>query len=97
MTQQNRNEFIANLKQRLDQLDGQIANLKAESEKLEAEARKEYENRMHDLRAKRRELEGKLDELRSASDQTWQQIKDEAEHAWKALGNSFNYLKSHFR
>jgi len=97
MTRQNRNEFIATLKDRLDKLDGEIEGLKSEASKFEAGARKEYEDRLHDLRGKRRELERKLDELRAAGDEKWQQIKDEAEHAWKALGNSFNYFKSHFK
>ncbi|MDT8439137.1 MAG: hypothetical protein RQ729_09035 [Wenzhouxiangellaceae bacterium] len=97
MTQQNRNEFISALKDRLDQLDHEIEDLKSEAAKFEAGARKEYENRLHDLREKRRELDRKLDELRAAGDEKWQQFKDEAEHAWKALGNSFNYFKSHFK
>jgi len=97
MTESNRNEFISKMKDRLDQLDDEIEKLKGKSDKLEADARKEYENRMHDLREKRREAKRTLDDLRSASEEKWQQMKDEAEHAWKALGNSFNYFKSHFK
>jgi len=96
MSDQNRNEFIQRMKDRLDDLDREIENLKSEGEKLDAQARKEYENRLHDLREKRRQAERKIDDLRSASEETWQQVKDETEHAWKALGNSFNYFKSHF-
>ncbi|MFO7763725.1 MAG: hypothetical protein R6V61_08350 [Wenzhouxiangellaceae bacterium] len=93
----NRNEFIEKMKERLDDLDEKIEELKHKGDKFEGEAKKEYENRLHDLREKRREAKRKLDDVQSASEEKWQQIKDEAEHAWKALGNSFNYFKSHFK
>ncbi|MDT8321304.1 MAG: hypothetical protein RQ826_12335 [Xanthomonadales bacterium] len=97
MTESNRNEFIARMKDRLDELDRDIDKLKGEAGKFEAQARMEYENRLHDLREKRREIKRRIDDLRSAGDEKWQHLKDEAEHAWKALGNSFNYFKSHFK
>ncbi|HKL51006.1 MAG TPA: hypothetical protein VJ902_00610 [Wenzhouxiangellaceae bacterium] len=97
MASQSRNEFIEKMKNGLDDLDKQIEDLKERGEKLEGEAKKEYENRLHDLREKRREAKRQLDEAQAASEEKWEQFKDEAEHAWKALGNSFNYFKSHFK
>ncbi|MFU8877365.1 MAG: hypothetical protein ACNA7E_04425 [Wenzhouxiangellaceae bacterium] len=97
MTEANRNEFISRMKDRLDELDKEIDKLKGEAGKFEAKAQKEYENRLHDLREKRREAKRRIDDLQSAGDEKWQQLKDETEHAWKALGNSFNYFKSHFK
>ncbi|MFW5926663.1 MAG: hypothetical protein ACOCSR_01310 [Wenzhouxiangella sp.] len=94
---ENRKEFIEKLKGKLDELDAQIDELKEKSRQFEGEAQKEYENRLHDLRAKRRHFKRRLEELHAASEEKWQAIKDETEHAWKALGNSFNYFKSHFR
>lgn len=97
MTSQSRNEFIDKMKSRLDDLDDKIEDLKKRGDKFEGEAKKEYENRLHDLREKRREAKRKLDDIQSAGEEKWQQFKDEAEHAWTALGNSFNYFKSHFK
>lgn len=97
MTDTKRNEFIGKMKDRLVDLDKKIDELKEDANKLEGEAKKEYENRLHDLREKRREANRKIDDLRSASEENWQRLKDETEHAWKALGNSFNYFKSHFK
>lgn len=94
---QSRNEFIEKIKSGLDDLDQRIEELKQRGDKLEGEAKKEYENRLHDLREKRRESQRKLDEVQAAGEEKWQQLKDEAEHAWKSLGNSFNYFKSHFK
>lgn len=97
MTDTKPNEFIGKMKDRLVDLDKKIDELKEDASKLEGEAKKEYENRLHDLREKRREANRKIDDLRSASEENWQRLKDETEHAWKALGNSFNYFKSHFK
>jgi TolA-binding protein len=97
MSDSNRNEFIAKMKDQLDQLDQEIEELKREADKFDAEAKKEYENRLHDLREKRRDAQRTIDDLQSAGEEQWQKVKDEAEHAWKALGNSFNYFKSHFK
>ena len=96
-SKENRNEFIEKMKQRLDELDEKIDDLKQEGDKLEGEAKKEYENRLHDLRERRREAKRKMGEVQAASEEKWQQLKDEAEHAWNALGNSFNYFRSHFK
>lgn len=97
MKDKSRNEFIANMKGRLDDLDKGIEKLTQEGDKLEGESRKEYEARLHDLRKKRREAKRKLDETQAAGEERWQEVKDEAEHAWKSLGNSFKDLKSHFK
>lgn len=97
MTENSRKEFIENLKEKLDELDAKIDQLQDKSKQFEGEARREYENRLHDLREKRRHFKRKLDETQAAGDEKWQAVKDEAEHAWKALGNSFNYFKSHFK
>jgi len=97
MATKSRNEFIDKMKGRLDDLDERIEELKKKGGEFEGEAKKEYENRLHDLREKRRHAKRKMDEIQAAGEEKWQQFKDEAEHAWKALGNSFNYFKSHFK
>jgi chromosome segregation ATPase len=97
MNDTSRNEFIDKMKDRLDELDKEIEDLKQEADKFDAEAKKEYENRLHDLREKRRDAKRRIDDLQSAGEEQWQKVKDEAEHAWNALGNSFNYFRSHFK
>jgi chromosome segregation ATPase len=97
MNETTRKHFIETLKGRLDDLDDRIKKLEMKGKQFEGEARKEYENRLQDLREKRRHVDRKLDELRAAGEEKWQALKDEAEHTWKALGNSFNYFKSHFK
>lgn len=97
MNSNTRKKFIETLKGRLDDLDDRIKKLEMKGKQFEGEARKEYEKRLQDLREKRVHVDRKIDEIRAAGEETWQSLKAEAEHTWKALGNSFNYFKSHFK
>ncbi len=97
MSEYSRREFIERLKSQLDDIDAQMAKFEKRADELEGEARKEYEKRLNDLREDRRNAQRRIDEARAAGEERWQEIKDEAEHAWKALGNSINYFKSHFK
>lgn len=97
MNDTTRKGFIDNLKSKLDDLDERIDALEQKGKAFQGEARKEYDKRLLDLKEKRRHVDRKMDELRAAGEEKWQALKDEAEHTWKALGNSFNYFKSHFK
>ena len=97
MNDTTRKDFIEDLKNKLDDLDDRIDTLEQKGKEFQGEARKEYDKRLLDLQEKRLEINRKIDELRAAGEEKWQGLKIEAEHAWKALGNSFNYFKSHFK
>lgn len=97
MNDTTRKGFIESLKSKLDDLDDRIDTLEQKGKEFQGEARKEYDKRLLDLKEKRLHVDRKLDELRAAGEEKWQGLKIEAEHTWKALGNSFNYFKSHFK
>ncbi|MFN2286776.1 MAG: hypothetical protein ABR578_00440 [Chromatocurvus sp.] len=97
MSESSRKEFIDRLKGQLDDIDANMGKIEKRADELEGEARKEYEKRLNDLREDRRKAQKRIDDARAAGEEQWQEIKDDAEHAWKALGNSFNYFKSHFK
>ncbi|NKI36615.1 hypothetical protein HFP89_15695 [Wenzhouxiangella sp. XN79A] len=97
MTESSRKEFIAELKDKLDEADERIDTLERKFEEASGDARQEYRKRLDELREQRERAGRKLQELRDAGDDSWQGIKDEAEQVGKALRNSFNYFKSHFR
>lgn len=97
MSDSSRKEFIEKLKHQLDDIDAHMDRIERRADELEGETRKEYEKRLNDLREDRRKAQRRIDEARAAGEERWQEIKDDAEHAWKALGNSINYFKSHFK
>lgn len=97
MTDNARKDFISAVKEQLDELDGRIDDLEKKREELTGEARQEYEKRLDELTGIRRDAERRLKDVQSAGEEKWQQLKDEAEHTRKALRNSFNYFKAHFK
>jgi septal ring factor EnvC (AmiA/AmiB activator) len=97
MSETARKEFISKLKHQLDELDARMDKVEQKSRELEGDARKTYEKNLELLRGERVKAAAKLDEVLNAGEEKWDDLKDEAEHAWKALNNSINYFKSHFR
>lgn len=95
--QSGRKAFIESLKDKLDQLNEEIDRLEAKAKDASGKAEKKYEEQLADVRQKRAEMKNKLSELRAAGEAEFARIKLEAEHAWKAFQNSFNYFKSHFK
>ena len=92
-----RDEFIESTKKKLDDLNKEIDRLEDKAKDASGKAEKKYEEQLEDVRKKRTEMKRKLTELRNASEAQWDKLKLEAEHAWKALNNSFSYFKSHFK
>lgn len=92
-----RDQFIASVKQKLDQLNTEIDHLEGKVKETSGEARKKYKAQLDDVREKREALKQKLTELRAASEAQWDKLKLEVDHAWKAFHNSVNYFKSHFK
>jgi chromosome segregation ATPase len=92
-----REQFIESIKDKLDQLNGEIDRLEDKVRETSGEAEKKYQAQLEDVREKRAELKRKLTDIKAASEAQWDKMKLEVEHAWKAFHNSVNYFKSHFK
>jgi cell division protein FtsB len=92
-----RDEFVESLKQQLDELNAEVDELEAKMNDARDDARKQYEEKLAQARAEGTRARQKLEEVRDAGEDSWEDLKGEAEHAWKALRNSVNYFKSHFK
>ncbi len=95
MTEQ-RDAYIQKLKAKLDEWNAEISILAAKAEQAGAEAKIEYHRQLDDLRAKRRELEGKISELQEAGESAWEDLKQGLENSWEILKISFTKAKSEF-
>ena len=71
--------------------------LKTEVEKAGADAKLKYEKYLPTLRAKREQAERKLEELRTASEGTWENVKAGVEHAWSEFGQVAESAIARFR
>ncbi len=93
----NRNEFVEKLKGQLDEINEEVDELEAKVNNAGADVKEEYQEKLQEAKAARVKAEGKLQELRDAGEDAWEDLKADAEHTWKALRNSVNYFKSHFK
>ncbi len=84
-------------------LDAQLAEWKAEIDKLKARAeqadadtRVAYNRQIQDLEAKREATEQRMQELRQASEDAWTDMKAGVEAAFDELSQSVRSAASHF-
>jgi len=92
----NRDLYLEKVQAQLDEWDADIEKLKARANKASADAKLEYKSRIESLKHKREKAGDKLDELRSASDDAWEDLKIGLESAKNALGSSLKSAASHF-
>ena len=89
-----RDEYAAELKQRLGGLDVKIAELKQRANELGKDAHERWKPQLDRLEELRQETESKLESVQKASGPAWEDIKQGAESAWKKLHESYEHASS---
>lgn len=92
-----RDEYVAKAHAKLDELNNEVDVLKEKMQKIQGDAKAEYQARLDALGQKRQELRDRLDEIVATGEDKWEELKGQAEHAWKAFQNSVQYFKAHFK
>jgi len=92
-----RDEFVEKLKSQIDALNNEVDELEARARETSGELRVELDKQRERVEEQREQFYTRLQALRDAGEGNWERVKGEAEHALKALHNSVNYFKSHFR
>lgn len=90
-------EFVRKMHAKLDEWNAEIDALKAKADQAEAEARSEYHKQLEALRSKRDEARGKLNELESAGESAWQDLKAGVELAWESVSEAVRSATSRFK
>ena len=85
------------LKAQLNEWDAKIDVLKAKADKAGTAAKADYYETIEDLKKKRNSAKEKLGELRAATDDAWEDLKDGLESAWSALGSAVKSATSRFK
>lgn len=75
----------------------EIALLKAKSDKAKAEAKIEYYKTIETLQGKQDAARAKLQELRTAGDDAWEDVKTGAENVWTEVKTAFQSATSRFK
>lgn len=89
-----RQEYQQKVKAKLDKLNAQIDEYRAKAEQMRADATIHYHDRLEELTAQREAVQLKLDELGSASEAAWDDIRQGFEAAWERLATTFNMADS---
>lgn len=92
-----RDEFVRKMHDKLDQWNAEIDALKAKADKAETEARVEYHKQLDTLRSKRDDARSKLNELESAGENAWEDLKAGVEMAWESVSEAVRSATSRFK
>ena len=89
--QEDREAYQRKYQAQLDQLNARLDGLKARMDEAGADAEIKYREQMEDLKAKRRALGDKLEEMRAAGKESWSILRQgleraagELDAAWRA-------------
>ena len=100
-TRQQKEEYQKKMEARLQELDSEIQQLQAKAQssatELKEKSKAEFNQSMEDLRNKQQVATEKLNELKSASGQAWEDIKGGVNSAMDELGKAYDRARSHFK
>jgi uncharacterized coiled-coil DUF342 family protein len=89
-----RDEYIANTKRQLDELNKKIDEMEAKAHEAKQDARDAYKAEIVKLRAQSTLAMNKFEEFKGAGDDAWDRSVAEMEKVRDAFAQSFNYFKS---
>jgi DNA repair exonuclease SbcCD ATPase subunit len=91
-----RDAYVQKIKAKLDEWNAEIDKLEAQARQKEADTQRHLQERIDLVKAKRETAEKKLDELRQAGSDAWQDLKAGLELAADAVGDALRSARSRF-
>jgi prefoldin subunit 5 len=92
-----RKAYEEKLDAQLEEWSAQIALLRARADKARKEAKIEYDKTIESLQHKQDDVRTKLNELKTAGDEAWEDLKSGAEKAWNEVKAAFHEAISKFK
>ena len=89
--------YLKKLQGQLDEWSTEIDKLKAKADKAEADAQLEYYKQIEKFRAQQQTAQRKLEELKKASEDGWEDLKAGVESAYDSLANAIKSAASRFK
>jgi hypothetical protein len=89
-----RDEYVEMMKKQLDELNVQIGELEAKAQAGQEGLKKEYEEQLANMKEHSQAAVMKLNELKSAGEEKWDELIAEGDKVYKAFVHSVNYFKS---
>jgi chromosome condensin MukBEF ATPase and DNA-binding subunit MukB len=96
-----KDEFVKKMHAKLDEWNADIDALSAKADqaahKAEADARDEYHKQIEALRSKRDQARTMLNEVESASESAWRDLKAGVELAWESVSEAVRSATTRFK
>ncbi|HSO19308.1 MAG TPA: hypothetical protein VLT88_07625 [Desulfosarcina sp.] len=92
-----REEFVAKMKQQIDDFNQKLNELEQRGADYNQEAREGFNSRINELKQKRDEAVAKFEEVDKAGEKAWEDLKTGATTAWNALQESLKQARSHLK
>jgi hypothetical protein len=95
--QNKRKAYEEKLDAQLKEWSAQISLLKAKADNAKADAKIDYYKTIEALQGKQKEAKTKLQELKTAGDEAWEDIKKGAEKVWAEAKTAYHDASSRFK
>lgn len=89
--------YIKKLDAQLREWSAEIDKLKAKADKATAEAQIKHHKQIQELRSMQAQAREKMEEIKKARGDAWEDLKDGAEKAWGTLGTALKSAASRFK
>lgn len=93
----NRDEYVEKLKAQLDQWSTQMATFESAAREATTEARVELEKQIGIMRSRLDDMVFRMELLKGASTDAWQEIARGADEVRKAMQDAFEKARFHFK
>ena len=92
-----RDVYVQQLHAKIDEWNADIDKLAAKADQVEADSRREYQEQIDRLKHKRREIEGKLTDLKQSGEEAWHDFKTGIDLAWDSMNEAVKSAMSRFK
>ncbi len=92
-----REAYQEKLSAQLDFWRAKIDQLEGQARKADADARIRYNEQLEDLKAKQSAAEARLEELKTAGDDAWKDLRGGLEDAWRKMDDSTDSAVKRFK
>ena len=92
-----RDAYVQKIKAKLDEWNAEIDRLEAQARQKEADAQTRLQEQIDQVKAKRTTAEEKLDDVRQAGGDAWEDLKSGLELATEAVGDALRSARSRFQ
>jgi vacuolar-type H+-ATPase subunit H len=92
-----RDEYLSNLKSKLDEWDKEIDSMEKKARDVQAEAQNRFEKQVSDLREMRNQALDHYREMQEATMDAWGAMAEAAEKSWQNWLDAFDHARTRFR